>query len=308
VHRNYLRAIAVELSRIAGGRSGVFDAVFDATKQSCTRIQRRRGAPVDCLAAPLGEGWTRLMSLWRLADAPVVQPRAATATEGWFAFHRAFSALMQFVAPTARRTHARTRDEAMRLVVGGRVPHPFSPYIEGFGADSVARSFQRHPQPLSPLSGAHRGSFEDWAWLILRTTAKARAQPLIDAWRRENPPAQGRTRRNLTADARRGISNKLEATTLFDVLHQLRLRGHYGDADLFEVGPADDFEAREFVEDLLLLTDASMAVVEAVARNYAGRDAYRRALSTFLRGHHGRNLPPQGSPIRRRLGCLPRGG
>lgn len=61
-------------------------------------------------------------------------------------------------------------------------------------------------------------------------------------------------------------------TTVFDVLWRMRKKANYDGADTFVLGAAGELDARRFGQALVIVADATVASLEALAAAHAGPD------------------------------------
>lgn len=73
------------------------------------------------------------------------------------------------------------------------------------------------------------------------------------------------------------MAANLQPTTLFDFFFRLRKKVHYGDPDAFVLGAAGTQDARQLAESLMIVTDATVAVLECLVATYRGRSLVARA-------------------------------
>lgn len=98
---------------------------------------------------------------------------------------------------------------------------------------------------------------------------------------RAKPPAPGRTRRNLSRSAKEQVATTMVPTTLFDVFWRIRKKASYDDADAFVLGAAGELDARRLGEALVIVTDATVAALEAVMAAYVGPGIMAAIVSAY---------------------------
>lgn len=105
--------------------------------------------------------------------------------------------------------------------------------------------------------------------MFLRTTRKKELERRFKQERAKKPDP-GRTRRNLTKAMKEQMAAAMAPTTVFDVLWRMRKKANYDDADTFVLGAAGELDAYRLGQAIVLVIDATVASIEALASAYVG--------------------------------------
>ena len=119
------------------------------------------------------------------------------------------------------------------------------------------------------LSSPDPWTSDDRLAMFLRTTRRKELDRRF-AQERQRKVKPGRTRRNLSTADKERFAKSMAPTTLFDVLWRVRKKANYEDADTFVLGAGDELEARRLAQALVILTDGTIAALEALAAAYVG--------------------------------------
>ena len=130
---------------------------------------------------------------------------------------------------------------------------------------------------------------------VLRTTRRKELDRRF-AQERQRGVKPGRTRRNLTTADKERFAKSMAPTTLFDVLWRVRKKANYEDADTFVLGAGDEVEARRLAQALVILTDGTVAALEALTAAYVGP----RLLADFSQAYAARTRSEPASAVGRR--------
>jgi hypothetical protein len=106
--------------------------------------------------------------------------------------------------------------------------------------------------------------------VLLKTTRQKELDRRF-ADERKRGTERGRSRRNLSVAQKSKMAANLQPTTLFDFFFRLRKKVHYGDPDVFVLGATGSQDARQLAEALVIVTDATVAVLECLVATYRGR-------------------------------------
>lgn len=183
------------------------------------------------------------------------------------------------------------------VVSSGVLPYPWGITCSGCPQNGTATfdGLPHTPRTVDVHSHADPSSSCDRLAMFLRTT---RAQELERRFveLRRLPPAAGKKRRVVPRAEKEAVAAGVDPTTLFDVLWRTRRESHTTGIDRFVVGAADETEARRFAEALVIITDATVAAIEAVIAatigtvlpaDMTGELIERSAISQGSRlGHH----------------------
>lgn len=169
------------------------------------------------------------------------------------------------------RDHRAALNFAARQVIRGVLPYPWCASCTG-GPETAAITFAGFPVTINPvhvLSSPDPWTTEDRLAMFLRTTRqKELARRFTDE--RQKKCAPGRSRRNLPKAEKIRLATAMGPTTMFDILWRLRKKANYDDADVFVLGAASELDARRLGAGLALVTDATVAAMEALIAAYVG--------------------------------------
>jgi hypothetical protein len=93
----------------------------------------------------------------------------------------------------------------------------------------------------------------------------------------------------------------MPATTIFDVLYRVRRKAHYEEPDLFVLGASGEVDARRFAQGLVLVTDASVAALEALVAAYVGPGVVAEVAAGYSKRTRSDLVRARSSAWRRRL-------
>lgn len=116
--------------------------------------------------------------------------------------------------------------------------------------------------------------------MFLRTTRKKELERRFQKERRRNINP-GATRKNLSRDERENISDKLSATTIFDIFWRLRMRTNYDDPDTFVLGATGKLDAFRFGNSLVIIINATVTAIEALISCYIGNDMLEKFIKRY---------------------------
>jgi len=283
--RNVVQFLQAEYGRDPSERYG---NVYAATSELTGSVRRRSFADMGTVRRYLKAGLTNLLCLQREADADdfFEEKNAWTPVQGWYAVHSLMCALTPYLSPGESVDHDRSCRNARQMICDrGLLPYPWSASMKGGFEDGkrvdTPIDFRRDPDPINNLSAPTVEGFEDSYALFLATTLEKRAERVLDAIRRK--PDKGRSRRNISAHRKNEIYQKAGPVTLFDALYRLRIRANYGNLDTFVEGCESASEAQAFAKALHVVTDATVAALEAVLVAYAGGEPLASTLESMQR-------------------------
>jgi hypothetical protein len=125
--------------------------------------------------------------------------------------------------------------------------------------------------------------------MLLRTTRAKELDRRFAEDRSRNVAPGARTRR-LSRDIKERAAGRLAPTTLIDVSYRLRKKAQYEDADVFVLGAAGPVDAQSFSESLALVSDATVAALDAATGAYTGpaamADVGEHYLARIRSDHH----------------------
>ncbi|MFA5786292.1 MAG: hypothetical protein WDA71_04785 [Actinomycetota bacterium] len=275
-------SLVLELEKCGDGVHPSEHLFQETRARTQKKVRMAPSPPLDDIEAGLRRGWSHLLSLHRDAHASdfYAEVNAWTPAKAWYAIHHAFTALLPFIASSAKNlTHDLTTTESAKIVAQMKVlPHPFSAWVTGAPPDVKYYGLGSDPQPLSNLADPRTTPFDDQMGLLLRSTADYRIELKRKKWLRGNP-----SRKRLSPGMRTQWATAMNETTIFHFMYRLRLRVNYDDPDTFVVGAPDDDKAQWFARNLLLVTDALMAGVEGVLAGYVGSSEIARMADSYAR-------------------------
>lgn len=287
---NYFEDLAGVIHGEFGWEESLVDGVYAAVggHQAVRQIQRRRPTPVQLrtLELALRKAWGFLRRAQREVADPESYDEEANAwlpEQCYYAVYHAVLALAVATGQHVPRKHTPALKLMGKEVRRGLLPYPWSAWCEGgpgtgehrFGGFSPSGEVHVLSRPDPDTAPARLAMF-------LRTTRKKELDRQFEE-ERHKKVAPGRTRRNLSGDAKREMARRVAATTLFDVFWRLRKKAHYDDADVFVLGAVSELDARRFGSALLIVTDATVAAIEAVVAASVGPDPLARMTSAYAR-------------------------
>lgn len=147
--------------------------------------------------------------------------------------------------------------------------------FEGFGAQV--------PDPsLSNLSSPTVANAPHLVAKALKTTRKDQIEDRHDSWCSGLKTMSGQKRKTLPRATRIENSEKMSATTLFDVLWRLRTKANYHEGDIFVSGSLGSADAAEFQGALSDLVAATLLTAEIFLAHIAGELALRRCAADLV--------------------------
>jgi hypothetical protein len=257
-----------------------------------TKVQRRHlnGPEVKALDAAFRKAWSTLRRLDLEVEDPDnydVEANAWIPTQAYYAVFHSILGLAIASGQTVPRDHAAALKVAGKVAERGALPPPWDAWCGGCPQTGSCTFGGLNPSSASVhvLSRPEPGTSEDRLAMFLRTTRQKELERRFNQ-ERLRKPEPGRTRRNLTRADKEGMARSMAPTTIFDVLWRMRKKANYEDADTFVLGAAGDLDARRLGQALVIVVDATIAALEALAAAYAGAnlfadmaDAYRKKTS-----------------------------
>jgi hypothetical protein len=139
------------------------------------------------------------------------------------------------------------------------------------------------PYPLQPIERSHPAP--DYVWGALRMTRRWQLDLAREAWLndRANYKSSGEKRKMLPKGKKHELGLKLRATTLLDLLWELRRRASYESADEYTSEVADADFAR-FHDGLISLLDTAMLITETEIAQRVGVEALKNVAAEWTRG------------------------
>jgi hypothetical protein len=295
---HYVSNLAEYLKQSHGTDSAErYGNVFDLTLACSSAISQRMVGEADASRARqhLGWSWSNLVCLHRDASSEdfFEAKNAWTPAEAWYSVHHAFCSLRAISQSASNSTHEATARHAAQLIAQQKaLPYPWNAYITSThnrGEIVQYHGFQREPKEINTLARTSTDTFEDRYALMLKTTATRRAEDKLKK-RRASKVRIGRTRRNVLREEKRTVYEQLGPTTLYDLLYRLRRRANYGDVDTFVTGSSSLPDARKFAHSLEVITDCTVATIEALLSLYMGNDGYKGILTSYAKRHRGSDI------------------
>ncbi|MCP4382682.1 MAG: hypothetical protein GY798_14900 [Hyphomicrobiales bacterium] len=277
---NYFEDLAGSIGGLYGMApslaAGVHDGVAD--HPPTWRVQRRplNRDRAQGLDTAFRKSWSTLRRLDREVEDPDLFDEEANAWLPSQAYYAIYHAILGFAAASRQaipRDHAAALKLAGKEVVRGSLPTPWDAWCEGCPQTGSHQFGGVIPsgEAVHVLSSPDPWSSDDRLAMFLRTTRRKELERRF-AVERNRKPKPGRTRRNLSASDKERIAGTMAPTTLFDVLWRMRKKAHYEDADTFVLGAAGELDARRFGQALVIVTDATVAVLEGITAAYIGPD------------------------------------
>lgn len=253
---------------------GVHNGVL--THRPVAKVQRRLLAAdgFTAMNAAYRKSWSTLRRLDLEVGDPEVYDEEANAWLPAQAYYTVFHSILGFSVASGQpvpRDHAAALKLAGRVVERGVLPRPWDAWCAGcpqtdsctFGGVSFSGGY------VHVLSSPDPSTSEDRLAMFLRTTRRKELERRFDQ-ARSKKPAVGRSRRNLKKADKEQIAQSMAPTTVFDVLWRMRKKANYEDADTFVLGAADELDARRLGQALVIVADATVAALEALACAYVG--------------------------------------
>lgn len=265
--------------------AGVHDGV--AAHPPTGRIQRR--VPDASRSAIIEQSFRKSWGTLRLLDAGVKDPESfVEVANAWIpvqAYYSVYDAVRGFAAASDQNVpndHARALKLAGKEVVRGVLPAPWNAFCVGcpHTGDTRFGGLATSDEPVPVLSSPDPSTSDDRLAMFLRTTRHKELDRRF-AQERQQDVKPGRTRRNLSRADKERIAGRMPPTTLFDVLWRIRKKANYEDADTFVLGARDDTDARRLAQALVIVTDGTVAALEALAAAYVGPDLFATAAQAY---------------------------
>ena len=278
-YANYFEDLAGTIHRLYGRPESLAEGVHDgvADHPATAKIQRRQldESPRDQVEKAFRKAWGTLRRLGREIEDPEVFDEEANAwipIQAYFSVYHAVCGYAAASGQTVPRDHATARKLAGKEVTRGALPHPWDGWCEGCPPNFTVRfGGQLVPmdKPVHALSNPDPRFSEDRFAMFLRTTRKRELERCFNQERRKKVK-HGRSKRNLSYNQKKSIANNMAPTTLFDVFWRVRKKANYDDADTFVLGSEGAWDARRFGESLIIVTDATVAALEALTAAACG--------------------------------------
>lgn len=278
---NYFEDLAGTIGGLYIGTSlveGIHDGVL--THPPVAKIQRRRptSAEVNGMDAGFKKAWANLRRLDREVEDPFNYDEEINAWLPAQAYYAVFHAILGFAVATGQpvpKDHAAALKLAGRVVERGVLPPPWDVWCAGCPQTKACTFGGVVPSSggVHVLSTPDPATSEDRLAMFLRTTRKKELERRF-AQERARKPAPGRARRNLSKSDKERIASAMAPTTVFDVLWRMRKKANYDDADVFVLGAAHELDARRLGQSLVIVADATVGALEALAVAYVGPNSF----------------------------------
>lgn len=304
-YRNYVE----DLAGCIGGQFGVATSlvcgVHDAvlSHPPVARVSRRPLSDErrQATKAALQKTWGWLHRMSAEIEDPYPLDEEANAWLPVMSYYAVFHALLAYAAASGQavpRDHTATRRLAAKEVKRGVFPYPWSAWCEGcpqtgkvsFGGGLLP------DEPVHVLSNPDPATSEARLAMFLRTTRQKELEQRF-AEERHKKITPGRSRRNLSKQVKEHLATSMAPTTVFNLFWRMRVKANYEDADVFVLGAEHELDARRFGAGLVIVTDTTVAALEALIAAYVGP----RELAIMANSYQGRRYAPTAQP----LPCVP---
>ena len=289
-YRNYFEDLARYIQDLHGysdrgwPRSSLVDGVHDhvLAHPGVKSLNRRKlsGAEEAALEHHLRKSWSDLRRMARELDDPDHYDDEANAWLPAQAYYAIYNAVLAVMTAGGRPGAARPRRGAeshRKPCEHGAAAGAVACVLHGVPSDRIGTRVRDPGGAVHVLSlPDHEGSEARLA-MLLRTTRERELERRFADLRRKNIKP-GQTRSNLSKKQKEAAGSSMGPTTLFDVFWRIRRKANYDDADTFVLGAESEFNARGFGQSLILVTDATVASLEAVVAAYVGPGLVHRAL------------------------------
>ncbi|MDX6587248.1 MAG: hypothetical protein QOI31_1721 [Solirubrobacterales bacterium] len=280
-----------DLGALLGGRYGVAETLAEGVIEATTShpglasAQRRplEGARQAAFDEGMRKGWGFLRRAQREVEDSDFFDSEANAYLPYFAYYATYHCGRAFAAASRQqipRDHAALLRTLSAAATRGAFPYPWSAWCKGCPETLEVEFGDVSAGDVHVLSRPRYETSDERLAMFLRTT---RGKQLGEyyAVQRTKAVKPGKTRRALSAEEKRRHAGRLPATTIFDLLYRIRKKVSYGDADVFVLGPGSEVEARRLAEGLVLVCDATVAMLEAASAIYAGPELLERAAEAY---------------------------
>lgn len=278
VYRNYVEDLAGCIGGEFGLASSLVVGVHDAVlaHPAVARVNRRTltGDGRQLVENGLRKAWSHVHRVAAEVDDGPSFDEEANAWLPVMAYYAVYHAVLAYAAASGQRV---PRDHRFGLnliakdIKRGMLPYPWSAYCEaGPGRSTTFGGFPTSPGTVHALSNPDPSTTEARLGMFLRTTRQKELERRFEEERARLKPTPGRTRRNLSGAKKTEMAARLSPTTLFDLFWRMRTKANYGDADAFVLGAESELDAHRFGHGLAIVTDATVAALEALTAAYIG--------------------------------------
>lgn len=290
VYRNYME----DLAGCIGGEFGLTDSLVVGVHNAVlahpalARVNRKplESDRRELVEKALRKSWGNLHRVAVEVDNPWAFDEEANAWLPSMAYYAVYHAVLAYAAASGQmvpRDHRAGLNLIAKDVKRGMLPYPWSARCEaGPGPTVTFDGFTVNFGKVHALSSPDPSTSEARLGMFLRTTRQKELDRRFAEERGRRKPAPGRTRRNLSGAEKTRLAAKLPPTTIFDLFWRMRTKANYDDADAFVLGAAHELDAHRLGNGLAIVTDATVAALEALMAAYVGAgelaamsDAYR---------------------------------
>jgi hypothetical protein len=275
---NYFEDLAGSIGGLYGMTSSLAEGVHTsvASGRAMARIQRRQ-LDDDTWAAwqkVMRKAWGTLRRIHLEVADPDYFDEEANAwlpTQAYYAVYHCVIAFALASGQTIPKDHAAALKLVGQEVRRSRLPYPWNVACTGcpqLGTHEF-HGFAGPVDSVHVLSRPDPMTAEDRIAMFLRTTRTKELERRFADLRQKRVGAN-RTRRNLSRAEKEQLASSMAPTTVFDVLWRLRKKANYDDADVFVLGASSERHARRLGESLVIVTDATIAALEALMAAYIG--------------------------------------
>jgi hypothetical protein len=277
---NYFEDLAGSIGGEYGTGGTLVEGVHDGVlaHPPVTRIRRKPLSTTerDAIDKALRKAWASTQRVSAEVEDPGNFDEEANAWIPMQSYYGVYWAVIAYAIASGNqvpRDHRGALNFAARQVIRGLFPYPWCASCSD-GPDTADITYGGFPVAIAPvhvLSRPDPWTTEDRLAMFLRTTRQRELERRFAEERRKRC-APGRSRRNLPKAEKSRLAAAMGPTTMFDILWRLRKKANYDDADVFVLGAASELDARRLGAGLALVTDATVAALEALIVAYVGAD------------------------------------
>ncbi len=291
-YRNYLE----DLAGMLGGRYGLTESLVAGVYQSVaahppvTRLRRRTptGEEQQALDRTMRKAWGALRRVHHEVADPNAFDEEANAWLPVQAYYAVYHCVLAYAIASGQavpKEHAPALKLIGKDVVRGLLPYPWSVSCAGCPQlGTQTWSGLNNVGDVHVWSRPEPDTTSDRYAMFLRTTRQKELERRFTQARHRLPPRPGRSRANLPRAEKERLAASMAPTTLFDVLWRLRKKANYDDADVFVLGAMTELDALRLGQSIAIVTDATVAALEALIAGYLGP----RTLAELAHGYLGR--------------------
>lgn len=275
-YSNYFEDLAALIySAYAWRGETLVDGIHDTVRglAAVTKLQRRRpdARELAALDYHLRKAWSFLRRLHLELEEEIFDEEANgwLPEQGYYALHSAIIASAIASRQSVPQDHRAALSLAADHAGHGRLPFPWSTSCAGC-PQTRAHTFRGLPntREIHVLSRPSPDTAADRLAMLLRTTREKELERRFAQLRARRTATGGK--RSVSRAEKERLAARMPATTIFDVLYRVRRKTHYEEPDLFILGASDEVDARRFAQGLVLVTDSTVAALEALVAAYVG--------------------------------------